>query len=693
MRVVFCSSALLALHARAESQALCAPQAIGVPGNGGPPNWTGSDSASFKTLINDPRWNGAARIDLPSLNGTDTSGPGQIGLRALHDTDSLYLSFKVRSDANNATKIKNLTPPMGGTTQVADTIIFGLKSANPAHAPKLFILPLNTEMNGAAQGSPAIQPLVSTWNSATMTWGEPMPPVGDFLNTALWVGPAAADGDRWGMNVRLNTGAMGLGFTAPYQFFAAVWLIVFYDATTIHDRLIGWPSVNMFSDVNINDLSTLHTLISEPNATWAPLSLGTFASPCTGGVSLNYMQIFTDNTPNSKVVTAAGASNTFRVEPDWGLFSRTPGLIQAQFRLAKWGAQIGVGSSWTEVLGFSKTVNDPADASRKDNTNSGTGNIEIVCTNGNMTRPCPTLTASQSKHQCMYVQLSATTGNSVTFSSDSAYRNMDFETSSLLAREATISVQGLAPLAGQDRRDVYISVETANMPAELKEPMELPREQMAEARSPGAAAVDAGTDAGSFDAGSFDAGRQDNDAGAGEPDREPVPHQTESERVASIWPTYQVHAYHELKRWQDPNGITHVRLEDSVPFGYFVDHEGELWGWDHAITGVNGAELEQIAPDYYHVKIPNDGAIDVMTYVLAKEEKDQTVENSCDDPRCPKPPGGYENDAGTGNGSTHKVSCSCQLLGSSSTSPVGLSALVTLLLGICWKLRRRARTH
>lgn len=79
--------------------------------------------------------------------------------------------------------------------------------------------------------------------------------------------------------------------------------------------------------------------------------------------------------------------------------------------------------------------------------------------------------------------------------------------------------------------------------------------------------------------------------------------------------------------------------------------------------------------------------------MCSQEEKYQTVENGCDDPRCPKPPGGYDNDAGMGDGNTHKVSCSCHLLGCSSTSRAGLSALVTLMLGICWKLRRRARKH
>jgi hypothetical protein len=265
---------------------------------------------------------------------------------------------------------------------------------------------------------------------------------------------------------------------------------------------------------------------------------------------------------------------------------------------------------------------------------------------------------------------------------------MDFETSSLLAREATISIAGLEPIAGQTRRNVYISVQTANMPSELKEAAELPRDAMARARVADASALVGANprDAGAYDAGRHDNAADDNDAGVDNPDggQAPAPHQTSFERIASVWPTYQVHAYYEVSRGQDENGVEHVRLADSVPFGYFVDHEGKLWGWDHAISGLDGAELERIAPDYYHVKIPNDGSIDIMTWVLAKESKGQTVADSCDDPRCPNHRDDHDDDDGD-----HTVTCSCQLLGASSTAPLGIAALLPLLIGLVFWLRRR----
>jgi hypothetical protein len=172
---------------------------------------------------------------------------------------------------------------------------------------------------------------------------------------------------------------------------------------------------------------------------------------------------------------------------------------------------------------------------------------------------------------------------------------------------------------------------------------------------------------------------------AAEPRAKPQPDLTDFERIAAVWPTYEVHVYHALKEWTDEKGRKRVRLGAQIPFGYFVDHEGPVWGWDHAIAGLEGAELEPIAPNYYKVKVPNDGAIKIKTSILAKERADEAI----GEPPCPsrKCPGEVKPGAST--------RCSCEVVGRETSYLTGFGlagALVTLVtLRLRWRRRREPR--
>ena len=79
-------------------QTLCIPDAVGVPGNSGPPIWW--DPAELYSTTEptdkDPRWRGALRIS----HGSGTTE--RVSLRALRSLEDgveyLYLSWKVESD-------------------------------------------------------------------------------------------------------------------------------------------------------------------------------------------------------------------------------------------------------------------------------------------------------------------------------------------------------------------------------------------------------------------------------------------------------------------------------------------------------------------------------------------------------------------------------------------------------------------
>ena len=91
------------------------------------------------------------------------------------------------------------------------------------------------------------------------------------------------------------------------------------------------------------------------------------------------------------------------------------------------------------------------------------------------------------------------------------------------------------------------------------------------------------------------------------------------ERVASVYPTYEVHVYHDTGRTRTEEGHSYKVLEPQAPFGYFVNHQGDLAGWKHELVG-EGFVLEEISPNFYHAKIPDNGAVKVHTKITTCEK-------------------------------------------------------------------------
>jgi opacity protein-like surface antigen len=84
-------------------------------------------------------------------------------------------------------------------------------------------------------------------------------------------------------------------------------------------------------------------------------------------------------------------------------------------------------------------------------------------------------------------------------------------------------------------------------------------------------------------------------------------------------PTYRVHAYHDTGRRVTRNGTAFTILEPQNSFGYYVTHKGVLEGWRHSLTGA-----EQLAPNFYRVGVPHNGAVKIKTTIEAIEPGDGT---------------------------------------------------------------------
>jgi hypothetical protein len=102
------------------------------------------------------------------------------------------------------------------------------------------------------------------------------------------------------------------------------------------------------------------------------------------------------------------------------------------------------------------------------------------------------------------------------------------------------------------------------------------------------------------------------------------------ERIASVTPTYEVHIYHDTGKTEIVDGQTRRVLEPQTPFGYFVEHAGDLSGWKHALVG-EGFVLDEIGPDFYHAKIPDNGSVRVHTTIKSCQKHLFGLINTCGD--------------------------------------------------------------
>ena len=82
-------------------------------------------------------------------------------------------------------------------------------------------------------------------------------------------------------------------------------------------------------------------------------------------------------------------------------------------------------------------------------------------------------------------------------------------------------------------------------------------------------------------------------------------------------PVYLVHVWHVTgQTFTDHNGATRKVLEPQTSFGYYLEHEGALFGWNHKLTGPG---LVEIAPNFYKISIPDNGTATVTTQIEARE--------------------------------------------------------------------------
>ena len=200
-------------------------------------------------------------------------------------------------------------------------------------------------------------------------------------------------------------------------------------------------------------------------------------------------------------------------------------------------------------------------------------------------------------HQCIQAQL-GTNGVGVQFATKSAFRNMHQAPASLHRETATIDTLGLKKISGQSYHNIYLYLETKNMPYR----------------------VDAGYSPTTYNA-AMTLYNRDSHSDKRQPGFNPnVPAPSEN-FFAKTMPTLIVHAYADTGHTYKNNGVTYPVLTQLTSFGQFVSHdasvEGPAYGWDASLEAVTGTAFEKVGPNTYRLQIPNDAAGKVVTHVEA----------------------------------------------------------------------------
>jgi hypothetical protein len=585
--------------------------------------------AFMNERLDDPRWVGARRITSPGSTG----GAGEhLAFRAVHasdpsggvDGECLFLSWYVKVDAA-------LNP-------VSDYLIAGLY--NPTLSPKKAMIFRIRPFAAAAPASALsaeydydVNWYTGTESGGTWTWSssgaagtppawiDPDPGGTTHGFTRIWADPAT---NRWAVQLFVPIGAtaagqawddVGANLALPFKFFYHAQVAMPGSTTSYHQ----WPT--------LPTVPATPATFPNPDTQWGDVSFGGAGDPaCSAGVSLDIYDVGTDTVPpgsslSNQILFRTGwwnpapptqPVNTFHAKP-WNRSGSSIPIrgLAARFRLANWGSVPDwddpslQNQLWTDIRGGGAVENTGAAI-----PNNAQGDLSFTWQLQNIPGELPDYvpqsgTPSRRAHQCMLVELSAgsqATG-SIPFVNDSVYRNMDFTaTASEFEREAEVSVKTLGSLGGT-HRDVYLYVETLNMPRATTPAEE--RARRAEVERLRRQKLDA-------------ISKELPDDGRTHVGGTPEWLVPTLEDLEAEQPMYRVHVWHDTgETVTEEDGTTLKVLKPQTSFGYALTHDGALYGWNHELTA---DDLEEIAPSFYRLKVPNEGVATVSTKIEAHEK-------------------------------------------------------------------------
>ncbi len=568
-----------AASAAADNPAICFPAPIGVPGLFGAPEWFNDPNMAVgtptRTDLNEPRWSASPGFNFPGDNGNSSTGEGN--MHFIVDPDGTELSVSFQDDADN-------TPEGGG-----DGIWFGI-SAVGGKAGVMFV-PVTWTAGSTTDPYVYSGGEMSYWtynfgSTPTNAWSGETDDYPTFVthgSVAAWThSPVASGGADWAIQFKVNLTSLGIGPNTQIKIYAAM---MKSDSGLPKPVYVSLPQLVTPAPAVIPNT----TVPSDQNGQWFAAS--TLAAGCTQGVGFtNNLQIGGNNDPTNTVInTDAGATNSFFANPvvPSGMASPATGALNARFRIADWGAQVGdPDAGWV-------TIPNGAAVTNTTGAIGGAVSFNFSCPQNTGGQVCA-LPPPANPHQCMLVQLTNAPFHNTAIGTASVFRNMSFESLSTKIIPATISVQGLQALLGNSNpRDVYIDVVTRNMPALSNNLIVLDSLLMNLLKSAAIGLIQAVN-----------------------PLADSL---TTDQQLKLAWPTFEVHVYYDSGRTFTIHGRTFSVLSPMNSFGNYYSHDGALYGFTTGLGTAGPIPVNSLGPNTYHLQIPNEGKALIQTGVTAEE--------------------------------------------------------------------------
>ena len=618
----------------AVAQNLCIPEAFGLPNLGvsavsmfGAPMWWVPGGSTNMTRLDDPRWNGAVSQDIN----------GEVTFRALHHkagtTDTLFLSWQAKIDQtlDQSDVASNTTGDPTG-----DQLVVGFKQ--PTGSATIIHLGLGSSAAGQEANKAGVAYKAYTWDGMALTPLGPLPWIDNAKAAWTWE-DAPNSKARWTFQIVVPISAMinsGVNISQSFNMFYA-FLVEMKDKTFTEYR---WPSgVSRIRNPTSG-------IVSYPDPTdvqkpWGQVSWNSSLT-CAGDVALDANQIGVGNPPDNQIkftyppATGNNFPNQLTAKPQ-NISVTTQiaaGQIQADFFLSNYGSAIDDARFWNKISPSISPTNiaqmNPGDLGLIQPSPPFVVADADRCRYIDDTSIC-TPPPVGIRDKCILVQLSQVTptGPSPTpppplvFRNQSVYNNMLFKPASTLRHRAQINVVGLKPLAdSRTTRDVYLYVETVNMPAKIsgtspKPAVTATRDTLIVARRDTSLTTEWGViRLAQGDSVRFPLSRTLLAPGASAGKRFAAVRRAAATGTLTVpevdaqVPTFRIHAYHATG---DSLGKLPI-LEPQTSFGYWVEHDGETIGWRYRIEGEH---IVKLAPHYYKIEVPNNGRAIITTIIEA----------------------------------------------------------------------------
>jgi len=602
---------------------MCIPPAIGVPGQPGAPDWwTAGQNPNTKAYTPlDPRWRGAMSLDYGF--GTQSSD-SEVEFKALSDQGGAYLlmSWFIKTAPDLVADQTSLFVGLAPTgINPSGTII------------KLVLHQSSTGIGDAWQPMPVSNGGTTYYNvtvytgSGTQAWTTIATPSWVTDTTRVWMNNSSGAGkNRWVVQMRVPLGTAGVNVGSNFK----MWHYAQIDYNYIVNPLgipippvtavipYSWPRTDNATNpvtkyVYYEDQQIFPQKPTFPAPdVWGDFSLqnpstSNWASAGCGGISIATSDIGIQNGTGLSNISV-NSTNTFFAKPtntQTGASGAVPAnTLSATFRFANWGIQVGdvTSTSWDSPTALTSVVDTtgipaysgiPGPGQPPQGNINGqwqlsaaekcqfTGTAGVTDATGTFipgNPSCATTNPTRMLHQCMLVELNGPEQN---FLVKSAFRNMNFVHASTFKREAEVSVVGL-PALSSGKRDVYLFVERKNMPSVITPPKDIPQPQ------PPVLTVGATKMA------------------------------VMDQAILTNMPTYIVHGYYDTGTKITVNGVQRPIFLPQTSFGYWVQHDGALYGWDDSLEGA-----QQLNKDHYKLSVENNGTAKIANTIVAAETPKQ----------------------------------------------------------------------